>query len=415
MSNGQSHRSTGSPFDRRTLLAGVGALGALTLCPTSAAGAAPTRGAGSGGPPAGGAPPLPAVLRSRRALTGAGGRAAGLPITELGTTYNLAQVTRWLDDTHFAVGRWDGTMSVFDFQTAPFTGPLVTDVVNTPTAEGVRMITPVLRRAVVTSNDAGSVSLWVTPGGGWTDLRLRRILRYDPALGVATSGLWLPDGPRSVLVVGHDSGRLSIWSVRSALSMRLVRTVDVRNPTPVNPWDLHAIYDLALLPGGGAAHVLSGSDDGYLSIVEVATGRIVTQRVFNPAAQRGINALSVRGDRILVANCSVGADDDNLWYFSVDPSTWRLRLLDSMNLLIDPAEVQSFNFDVVWAEHTGGPCWFAATEEGALWMGTAGDRLDLIGRQSLRDGAIGAALDYTDGPGRLVAVIHDLHQFSTGA
>jgi hypothetical protein len=137
--------------------------------------------------------------------------------------------------------------------------------------------------------------------------------------------------------------------------------------------------------------------------------------VFNPAAQRGINSVSARGDKILVANCSVGSADKNLWYFSVDFSSWALTLLDSMNLIIDTSRVQAFNFDTIWGQYSGGDCWFAGTEEGALWMGTADTGLHLIGQQDLFDGAIGAALDYTTGPGRLVTVIHNLDQFTTGA
>ena len=100
---------------------------------------------------------------------------------------------------------------------------------------------------------------------------------------------------------------------------------------------------------------------------------------------------------------------------TADAQTGQLTLVDRVNLIIDPAEVQSFNFETVWGSYSGGPCWFAGTEEGALWMGTATTAIDVIGYQPLNDGAIGAALDYTDGPGRLAAVIHNLQQFTTGA
>ncbi len=96
-------------------------------------------------------------------------------------------------------------------------------------------------------------------------------------------------------------------------------------------------------------------------------------------------------------------------------STGVLTLLDRMNLIIDTQRVQAFNFDTIWGQYAGGPCWFAGTEEGALWMGTADASLHLIGNQGLGDGAIGAALDYMGGPGRLAAVIHNLDQFTTGA
>ncbi len=365
-----------------------------------------------------GEPPIPRALRSRQALPA--GRAApqsALPITQHGTTFNLAQVVRWLDSERFAVGRWDGTMSIFSFETAPFVGPLVTKAVNTPSSQGVQMITRLPAGCLATSNDSGSILLWATGTGEWSDLKLKSVVSYDIGLGTATSGSWFDTGPVSTLVVGHDTGFISLWSFHpQRRRLTLLRTVDLRNPDPVNPFGSHVMYGMCPLVASGAnATVVCGSDDGFVSLVRVPSGAVLSQTVFNPAAQRGINSVSARGNRLLVANCSVGADDDNLWYFSIDPSTWALTLLDSMNLIIDPLEVQSFNFDTKWAEYSGGPCWFAGTEEGALWMGTADTSLHLIGNQPLSDGAIGAALDYTTGPGRLVAVIHNLQQFTTGA
>lgn len=359
---------------------------------------------------------LPKALRSRQALTAT--TQAALPITQHGTTFNLAQVVRWLDSEHFAVGRWDGTMSIFSFQTAPFVGPLVTTAVNTPSSQGVQMITRLPSGCLATSNDFGSMLLWAKESSGWNTLRLKSAVAYDSALGVATSGAWFDTGsPTSTLVVGHDSGFISIWSFHaSRRTLTLQRTVDLRNPNPVNPFGSHVMYGMCpLATSGSSAVVVCGSDDGFVSLVRVPAGTVLSQTVFNPSAQRGINSVSARGNRLLVANCSVGADDDNLWYFAINPSTWALTLLDSMNLIIDPAEIQSFNFDTIWGQYSGGPCWFAGTEEGALWMGTAGGTLQLIGNQPLADGAIGAALDFTTGPGRLVAVIHDLNQFSTGS
>lgn len=406
---------------RRTFLAGAVGAGAVALYPGQAL-AGPARPHLAAATSAlSGAVPLPPAVRSRQALTGTqvtGTQVTGtLPLTQHGTTFNLAQAVRWLDGQHFAVGRWDGTMSIFEFETAPFVGPMVTAAVNTPSAQGVQMIAPMPHGVVATSNDWGSLSLWAAPSDDWAGLRLRSNVSYDPALGVATSGVWLPAGNPSTLAVGHDSGFLSLWAYDpTRRTLRLIRTVDVRNPQPVNPWGSHVMYGMCpLVPSGAGASIVAGSDDGYVSIVRVPSGTILSQTVFNPAAQRGINSVSAFGNQLLVANCSVGADDDNLWYFAIDPATWNLTLLDSMNLIIDPLEIQSFNFDTIWGRYSGGACWFAGTEEGALWMGTADSGLNLIGNQPLADGAIGAALDYTAGPGRLAAVIHNLNQFSTGA
>jgi hypothetical protein len=417
-----------SRLSRRSFLAGAAGAGTVAMFPPAALASAPGVNrtpvssplAWRPTPLTKGVQPIPPVLRSRQALLGGTEQQqtlSTLPLTQHGTTYNLAQVVRWLDGSHFAVGRWDGTMSIFEFETAPFVGPLITAAVNTPSSQGVQMITPLPNMTLVSSNDRGSILIWAAPTGSWTDLRLRASVSYDPSLGVATNGAWFPVGRPSTLVVGHDSGYLSLWSFDlTKRALKLIGTVGLQNPNPVNPWGSHVMYGVCpLISSGPDATVVTGSDDGYLSIVRVPSGTILSQTVFNPSAQRGINSVSASGNRLLVANCSVGAEDHNLWYFSVNTSTWALALLDSMNLIIDPAEIQSFNFDSKWGQYSGGPCWFAGTEEGALWMGTADTELHLIGYQELDDGAIGAALDYTSGPGRLAAVIHNLNQFTTGA
>jgi hypothetical protein len=340
-----------------------------------------------------------------------------LPLTQGGVTYDIAQEVAWLDTEHFAVGRWDGSMSIFSFETAQYVGPLINTVVNTPGEEGVQMITLLPGRAIATSNDNASLSLWVSPTGQWTDLVSLSTRRYDSSLGVATNGAWLPIGNPSTLVVGHESGYVSLWSYDPRThTLFFLKSVNLQNPNPVNPFNSHVIYGITtLIQSGPTASIVAGSDDGYVSIVAVPSGRILSQTVFNPAAQRGINSVSVTGNKLLVTNCSVGANDYNTWYFKIDMTTYALTLIDKTNLIIDTSLVQAFNFDAIWGNYSSGPCWFASTEEGVLWMGTADTSLNVIGYQNLSDRAFGAALAFTGGPGRLAVVIDDLNQFVTGS
>jgi hypothetical protein len=296
-------------------------------------------------------------------------------------------------------------------------GPLITAVVNSPSEEGVQMITPLPRGTIATSNDSGSISLWASSASDWSGLQLAGGASYDPSLGVATNGAWFPAGRPSTLVVGHDSGYISLWSYNpSSHALNLIKSVNLQNPNPVNPFNSHVIYGMTpLVQSGPTATVVAGSDDGYVSIVAVPSGNVLSQTVFNPNAQRGINSVSVQGNKLLVSNCSVGPNDYNLWYFSINMSTWGITLIDKVNLIIDTSRVQVFNFDAIWGGYASGPCWFASTEEGVVWMGTADSALHVIGYQGLSDRAVGAALAYTNGPGRLVAVIDDLNQFVTGA
>lgn len=366
-------------------------------------------------------PLVPPVVRSREELAQRGvdfpappRTATVLPITPNGTTYEMAQTLAWLDDDHFAVGRWDGSMTVFRFTTSATAGPLINEAVNSPAFQGVRMLAPLGRRAIVTSNDDRSIALWVSPSGKWSDLRLARTYGYDGSLGAATGGNGVSAGSPNSLVVGHSTGHLSIWTYHPGHeTLTFLRSADIRNPRPVNPWDLHDVYSVeAVTDSRNLARVVTGSEDGYVCVVEVPSGRILSQTVFNPQAQRGINHLSVRGESLLVANCSVGPDDHNLWYFSIDRTTWQITLRDKANLIVDSRRPQAFNFSTIWGASSRGPCWFASTEEGALWMGTADAALDVIGYQEVTS-PLGSALGWNDSPGRLVMVAYDLYEFTT--
>ncbi|GAA1310184.1 hypothetical protein [Saccharothrix xinjiangensis] len=367
--------------------------------------------------------PVPPVIRSRDDLIAKGARvpllqagASALPITLDGVTYEMAQDMAWLDAEHFAVGRWDGSMSIFEYGAAPFGGPLIREAVNSPSFAGVQMVAALPGNAIATTNDDASIALWRSPSGTWKDLALVGTLPFDAALGVATSGRGLVVGDRSFLVVGHTSGFASLWRYHPATrNLVFRRAVDLRNPVPVNPWGLHDIRGVDVVVGtDGVPRAVTGSEDGYVSILDVPSGAILSQTVFNPSAQRGINSVSVAGESLLVANCSVGSADHNLWYFSIDRQTWAVTLRDQANLLIDTQRPQAFNFETVWGSYGGNQCWFASTEEGALWMGTAGPGLSTLGYQEVTS-PLGSTLAYKDGPGRLAMVAYDLYQYSTAA
>ncbi|NEC89620.1 hypothetical protein [Streptomyces sp. SID12501] len=357
------------------------------------------------------AQPTPAVLRSRQELVGPGA-GADLPITSSGVRYSMAQSLAWLDSGHFAVGRWDGSMSVFEFTASTTEGPLIREAVSSPAFQGVRMVAALPGKSLVSSNDDGSVALWHALGGRWTNLALVGTYAYDPSLGAATSGCAV--GANS-LVVGHSTGRLSVWAYHpERRRLTFLRVVDLRNPQPVNPWGLHDINAVDVdkaTESTRSARVVTGSEDGYVCVVEVPSGDVLSQQVFNPRAQRGINDLGLRDGSLLVANCSVGPSDSNLWYYTLDRKRWTFELRDQANLIIDTGRPQAFNFNTVWGTYSGGPCWFASTEEGALWMGTAGSGIEVIGHRAVTS-PLGSALGWTE-PGRLAMVAYDPYEFTT--
>lgn len=371
------------------------------------------------GPPA----LLPAVLRSRRELESRGVSflTAGavlptrLPILQDGATYSMAQEIAWLDAEHFAVGRWDGSLDIFRFNPGEFAGPLITATVSSPSSEGVQMITWLAPRTFASSNDAGSMIVWRSPPGDlWAQLRQAGVLAYDSSFGEANSGDAFVLGSSLYLVAGHANGYLTIWSGDPhGNHLDFVRSVDVRSAHPVNPWNLHNVRGVSMIKeAGDTALVVTGSEDGDLCIVRVPDGTIVSRTVFNPAAQRGINSIATRGRDLLVANCSVGSSDKNLWYYRMDFNTGGIELRDSVDLKVNPSAPQVFNFCTVWGLYQGGVCFFASTEEGALWMGTVdGSKVSLIGYQEVTS-PLGSALAFHVN-GRLVMVSYNLYEFIT--
>jgi hypothetical protein len=144
-----------------------------------AAGTTSTLPWGIAPPPGDGHAPLPPVIRSERHLLRQGlsfprgglPAPSELPISAEGVTYNLAQTIAWVDADHFAVGRWDGTLTVFRFSEAKSKGPLITVAASSPSSEGVQMVTRVAPGVIATSNDHASLALW-SPTPSWDRLRL---------------------------------------------------------------------------------------------------------------------------------------------------------------------------------------------------------------------------------------------------
>ena len=366
---------------------------------------------------------IPPVIRSREHLASQGVSLlspesippSALPITADGVTYTMAQETTWLDMQHFAVGRWDGSLSIFAFNDSPTAGPIISKAVNTPALEGVQMITWLAPGAFASSNDDSSIIVWSSPSRKWTDLYAMAVLQYDASWGVANSGetLVLINGNVLYLAIGHANGFLSIWAGNTnGTGLQLVKSIDLRNPKPTNPWGLHNIRGVSsLFWNNSTGYIVTGSEDGYISVLRLPDGAIMSQTVYNLNAQRGINSVATFGQNLLISNCAVGPADKNLWYYWVDGNNFSVTLKDSTNLRVNPAAPQVFNFCTIWGIFNNQIGFFASTEEGALWVGTvnASQKLSVLGYQTVF-GALGSALAFSAW-GRLVVVNYNLFEF----
>lgn len=340
-----------------------------------------------------------------------------LPIERLATTYTMAQDICWVDVEHFAVARWDGSLSIFNKTDSMSQGATITTAVSTPADAGVQMVDWIAPQTFITSNDASSMVVWKSTDGDFQTIEVIQTLSYDPSLGVANDAdATVVDGVLYVMT-GHENGYLTIWSgATDGSGLELVRTVDLRTAHPVNPWNLQNIRGVEwLMTDAGGARVVTGSENGEVCVVAVPGGQILSRTLFNPDAKRGINAISLAGQNLLVANCSVGSADKNLWYYWIDGDDWSLALKQSVNLIVDASRPQVFNFDVSWGIADSEIVFFSATEEGVLWMGTLqpGMRISVTGYEPVAVADLGAAL--ASGVGYLAYVAYDIASFDTTA
>lgn len=345
--------------------------------------------------------------------------AAVLPLTQLGTTYTMAQQACWVDNDHFAVGRWDGSLSVFNETNSAIQGPVITMAVSAPADQGVQMVEWIAERTFISSNDATSMVLWTSPAGTFEDLTIMQTLQYDSTYGIANCATAENIGNILYVMTGHENGYLLIWqatingaTLTSPLSY--VTAVDLTSANPVNPWHLQNIRGVSwLFSNDQSIQVVTGSENGEVCIVDVPTGTVLSRTVFNPNAKRGINAISLAGQNLLVANCSVGSADKNLWYYWINSDDWSITLRDAVNLIVDKTLPQVFNFDVSWGWYTGGLCFYSATQEGQLWMGTFvnNQSLSIIGNDKVAVADLGAAL--AAGGGSLAYIAYNVAQFQT--
>src|ERR1700722_10540978 len=73
-------------------------------------------------------------------------------IKPAGTTYNRAQVLDWINDTTFAIGRWDGSITVFRTPTNGEYGPVIIQAAAAPSGHGIEMLSAMDGATLVTSD-----------------------------------------------------------------------------------------------------------------------------------------------------------------------------------------------------------------------------------------------------------------------
>lgn len=343
--------------------------------------------------------PFIPVLESQKHINQQKGIATSeLPIEKLGTTYVMAQTSCWLDENNYVVGRWDGSLSIFDKTTGTNQGATITIADSVPADEGVQMVAYVSSKRFISSNDNQSMVIWSTTSSNWQDLSVTETLSYDAKYGIANCATLVTIDTTLFIVSGHESGYLLIWQAdASGANFKCIQTVDLTSDNPTNPWNLQNIRAIQVYAGTQGTYVVTGSENGLICVVEVPSGSITSQVVYNPEAQRGINSISLYNQALIVANCSVGTSDKNFWFYLLNTTTMAFEYKDSTNLIIDTSRDQVFDFCVTWGYYGSDVYWYAATEEAALWMGTISTNatIEVTGYEIVAVADLGATLAAT--------------------
>ena len=326
-------------------------------------------------------------------------------LEKVGATYTWAQVASWLSQDRVAVGRWDGTITVFRPPQADKMewGPMLTQALKSPSGQGLQMMGRLAKGAFVTSNDNSSLAVWALKDGQYA---LEGTPKYDAKFGVANCAELVRAQGKQWLVTGHEQGYLLLWEVNGC-DLKLAKDINIRSSSPIpstNPlWNVRGV----VRHKGGT--VVTGGEDGDICLVSIPDGKVLSRMRYNPKAERGINGLAVSGDYLLLCNCSVGPDDKNLWLYEIRND--RVVLLDSTNLIQDTKRKQVFNFSVLFVPAGKETLFFAGTEEGLLWRGQlAGGKLAAKGNEKLECEG-GAALTFEPETSQLVAVAHVVYLY----
>ena len=327
-------------------------------------------------------------------------------LLDSGRTYLQAQTLRWVDGERFAVGRWDGSITLFRRPAYPReSGPVLLQSLASGSGREVGKVDVLPSGDLLTSDSADRLSIWAPEGEGF---RHSHDAVYDAAAGMLNSGCLVEDRGRLTYVSGHENGRVIFWPVNARGPLRPLAPIDVRSPDPIrSPYPIKNVRGVVPWREG---IVVTGAEDGDLCLVSVRIRTIFHRQRYNPAAQRGINGLALLGDLLLVSNCTVGTGEPNLWLFRVTTSGF--TLLDSKYLATAPDVPDIFSVSLALTKIGDELHFYATTGEGILWHGRIeNDRLLPLDSVTTGHPGVAPVLDILPGASFLATADHDVRVF----
>jgi WD40 repeat protein len=285
------------------------------------------------------------------------------PLTPVSTEYTRVQIADWIDKSTFAVGRWDGSLAIFRVGAKPVETMTLDQSFITSSGDGVEMVGALDKQTVIFSDGASQLGMLVRSTTG--QFAAPTPVPYDSTYGVVNSFTSSRVSGTDLVITGHANGFALVWK-RTGGTLSLLQAIDLKSAQPIpSPYPLKNIRGLAAWKNG---IIVSGSEDGDIVAFSAESGKILFRQRYSPNAERGINALSLSGDTLLVVNCAVGEKDRNLWLYRMTDAGFVAE--DSINLVRDVTRKQVFDFDVDVFESGGKTRFVSSTEEGLIWSGS---------------------------------------------
>jgi WD40 repeat protein len=277
------------------------------------------------------------------------------PTSEL---YCLAQTVIWLDDETIAVGKWDGSVTIFKYAEKLS----IEQALVLPHKGPVTALAKIDEYSFISSDGPNSLVVW-TRGEDQTYF-LSQSYQFDEIYGAVDCALLVDNTKDSRLLTGHINGYLLVWKVRDGL-FDLEATMDLRSDDPIDsPFPLSNIRKIAFWKND---LVITASEDGDLCLVDFIKNQVKHRQRYNQTAKRGINDIAILGDYLLLSNCSVGTADKNLWLYRIERENF--TCLDSLNLISDQANEQVFTFQLGLLSAYNHVCFVCTSGERLLWFG----------------------------------------------
>ena len=327
-------------------------------------------------------------------------------LLESGHTYNQAQTLRWIDGQRFAVGRWDGSLTIFRRPAYPReSGPVLVQALTSRSCREIGKVDVLPSGELVTSSARDSLSLWAERGKEFQHLL---DLDFDAVAGDFNSGCVVEEKGREAYVSGHENGYLVRWRLGGPSRMTAEAVLDVRSPDPIrSPYPIKNVR--AVVPWRDGI-VITAAEDGDLCMVDVATMSVLLRQRYSPDAQRGLNGLAILGDLLLATNCTVGTGERNLWLYRIGATGF--TLLDSRYVASAPEVPDVFSVSAALVPVGDELQFYVSTGEGIVWHGKI-ENERLIPLESVTTGHPGVApvFDLLPGASFLASADHDLRIF----